>query len=70
MVKCHLSTLMGRHKMKIADVSRETKLNRSAITAMYNEDVKRVDIEAIDKLCKLFKCQVSDLFEWVSDDNN
>ena len=67
MVKCHLSTLMGRHKMKIADVSRETKLNRSAITAMYNEDVKRVDIKAIDELCKLFNCQVSDIFEYVKE---
>jgi len=67
MVKCHLSTLMGRHKMKIADVSRETELNRSTITAMYNEDVKRVDVEAIDKLCKLFNCQVSDIFEYIEE---
>ena len=67
MVKCHLSTLMGRHKMKIADVSRETGLNRSTITAMYNEDVKRVDVEAIDKLCELFNCQVSDIFEYVKE---
>ena len=67
MVKCHLSTLMGRHKMKIADVSRETELNRSTITAMYNEDVKRVDVEAIDKLCKLFNCQVSDIFEYIKE---
>ena len=65
MVKCHLSTLMGRHKMKIADVSRETGLNRSTVTAMYNEDVKRVDVEAIDKLCELFNCQVSDIFEYI-----
>lgn len=67
MIKCHLSTLMGRHKMKIADVSRETDLNRSTITAMYNEDVKRVDVEAMDKLCELFKCQVSDIFEYIED---
>lgn len=67
MVKCHLSTLMGRHKMKIADVSRETELNRSTITAMYNEDVKRIDVEAVDKLCQLFNCQVSDIFEYIEE---
>ncbi len=67
MIKCHLSTLMGQHKMKIADVSRKTDLNRSTVTAMYNEDVKRIDVEAVDKLCQLFNCQVSDIFEYIEE---
>ncbi|MGH8532315.1 MAG: helix-turn-helix domain-containing protein, partial [Gammaproteobacteria bacterium] len=36
MIRCHLSTLMGCHKLKIADVSRETGLNRSTVTALYH----------------------------------
>ena len=67
MIKCHLSTLMGQRKMKIVDVSRETDLNRSTVTAMYNEDVKRIDIEALDKFCQLFNCQVADIFEYIED---
>ena len=67
MIKCHLSTLMGQHKMKIADVSRKTDLNRSTVTAMYNEEVKRIDVEAVDKLCQLFNCQVSDIFEYIEE---
>ncbi len=66
MIRCHLSTLMGQHKMKIIDVARETDLNRSTITALYNETTTRVDLTAVDKLCRLFKCQVNDLFEWVA----
>lgn len=58
---------MGQHKMKIADVSRKTDLNRSTVTAMYNEDVKRIDVEAVDKLCQLFNCQVSDIFEYIEE---
>ncbi|MFK5914601.1 MAG: helix-turn-helix transcriptional regulator [Woeseiaceae bacterium] len=68
MIKCNLSLLMGRDKMKIIDVSRSTDLNRSTITALYNEEAKRVDLDAIDKLCKLFKCNVSDLFHYEPDD--
>lgn len=65
MVKCHVSRLMGEHKMKISDVSRSTGLNRSTVTALYNESAVRVEIEAIEKLCELFNCQVGDLFEYV-----
>ncbi|MGH8581169.1 MAG: helix-turn-helix domain-containing protein [Gammaproteobacteria bacterium] len=66
MIRCHLSTLMGRHKLKIADVSRETGLNRSTVSALYRESAVRVDMEAIDRLCKLFRCKVGELLEFVN----
>ena len=68
MIRCYLSRLMGEHKMKIADVARETGLNRSAVSALYRETAQRVDLEAIEKLCRLFKCEVGDLFELVEDE--
>ena len=64
MIKCHLSRLMGERKMKIADVARETGLNRSTVSGLYKEEASRVDLDTIDKLCGLFECQVSDLFEY------
>lgn len=68
MIRCHLSKLMGIKKMKVADVSRETGLNRSTVTSLYKETASRVDIDAIDKLCELFDCEVCDLFERVKTD--
>lgn len=65
MIKCHLSVLMGKHKMKIVDVARATGLNRSTITSLYNETAERIDLETIDKLCKLFGCNVADILEFV-----
>tara|TARA_Y100000588_G_C14085958_1_gene852253 strand:- start:410 stop:583 length:174 start_codon:yes stop_codon:yes gene_type:complete len=56
---------MGEKKMKITDVARETGLNRNTITLLYKETALRIDLEAIDKLCNLFECEVSDLFEKV-----
>lgn len=67
MVRCHLSTLMGRAKLRIADVAKHTGLNRSTVTALYRESATRVDLPAIEKLCRLFHCQVGDLFEYVED---
>ena len=65
MIRCHLSRLMGEHKMNIADVARETGLHRNTITLLYRETATRVDLEAIGRLCKLFNCQVGDLLEYM-----
>lgn len=67
MIRCHLSRLMGEHKMKVIDVARETGLHRNTITLLYKETATRVDLEAIEKLCELFNCKVGDLFERTSE---
>ena len=65
MIRCHLSSLMGRDKLNIADVSRLTGLNRSTVTALYRETATRVELPAIEQLCALFKCSVGELLEVV-----
>ncbi|PWK37656.1 helix-turn-helix domain-containing protein [Cupriavidus plantarum] len=69
MVRCHLSTLMGRDKLRISDVARLTGLNRSTVSYLYKETATRLDLAAIEALCRLFQCQVGDLFEYVPDSN-
>ena len=65
MVRCHLARLMGEKKMKIVDVARETGLNRNTVTLLYKETAQRIELDAIDKLCELFDCEVADLLERV-----
>lgn len=65
MVRCHLSALMGRDKLRISDVSRLTGLNRSTVTALYKETTTRLDLAAVDALCRVFRCPVGELFEYV-----
>lgn len=65
MIKCHLSKLMGERKLKISDVARDTGLHRNTITLLYQETATRVDLEAIDALCRYFEVGVGDLFEFV-----
>ena len=67
MIRCNLSQIMGKHKMKIADVARDAVLNRSTVTALYNETATRLDLETIEKLCVLFGCQIGDLLEIVKE---
>lgn len=67
MIKCHLSRLMGERKLKIADVARDTGLHRNTITLLYDETAVRVDLEAIDRLCRYFGVPVGELFEYRAD---
>ena len=67
MIKCYLSTLMGRERHSVADVMRQTGVTRTAITALYEERAKRVDLETIARLCELYECSVDELLEYVPD---
>ena len=63
MVRCHLARLMGERKMKIVAVARETGLNRNTVTLLYKETAQRIELDALEKLCILFECEVGDLLE-------
>lgn len=63
MIKCYLSKIMGERRLKIADVAKNTGINRGTITRLYNETAARVDLEVIDQLCEYFDIKVEDLLE-------
>lgn len=63
MIKCHLSRMMGERKLKVMDVARETGLHRHTITALYKETAQRIELDAVEKLCTFFECEVGEMFE-------
>jgi len=63
MIRCHLARLMGERKMKIVEVARATGLNRNTVTLLYKEKAQKIDLDALDKLCRFFECEVGDLLE-------
>ena len=63
-----LSKLMGEKRYTIIEVSRKTGLTTSTISNLYNDKVKRLDFDTLEKLCKLFNCQPNDLFEYIPDE--
>ena len=67
MLRCRLSRMMGERKMKVMDVARATGLHRNTVSLLYKETATRVDLDAIEKICRLFECGVGDLFELVDE---
>ena len=62
MIKCHLSKLLGEKKLSIADISRDTGINRGVITRLYHETAIRVDLEVVEKICYYLDCDLNELF--------
>jgi putative transcriptional regulator len=61
---------MGERKLKISDLVRETNINRGSITRLYHEKANRVDLDLVDTLCRYFKCEIGDLFEFIENEEN
>lgn len=53
---------MGQRKFSIQDVHEKTKLSRTTISNLYNENTTQVNYNTILKLCELFECRVGELF--------
>ena len=70
MIRCHLARMMGEHKLRIADVARETGLSRATVTLLYKETAQKVDLNAIKQICVLFDCTVGELLELVPSTND
>jgi len=61
---------MGERKIKIADLSRDTGINRGTATRLYYETAERIEIDAINVLCKYLNCSISELLEYVPDNTS
>jgi len=67
MIKCHLSRIMGEKKLKVADVARDTGINRGTITRLYQETAVRVEFEVLETLCLYLDCEIGELLEIVKE---
>lgn len=67
MIKSLLSVRMGEKRMKVSDVRKATGLPRSTISLLYHDNAVRVDLEALDKLCELFECEIGDILVRTTD---
>jgi putative transcriptional regulator len=67
MIKVKISDMLGKHKMTRAQLSKETNIRSTTISKYYHETVRHIDVEHLNKFCKIFNCQVGDLLEYTED---
>ncbi|GLR62575.1 helix-turn-helix domain-containing protein [Marinospirillum insulare] len=62
MLKCRLSIILGEKKINVAELSRETGVNKNTLHRLYNETATRVELDAIAKICTYLDIEVGELF--------
>lgn len=67
MIKIKISELLGKHKMtrkKLADL---VGARPNTIGDLYNEKVKKIDVELLNNICKELGCKVEEILEYIED---
>lgn len=63
MVRIKLSTLLGEKRMTQAELARRTGIRPATINEIYHEFIERINLEHIDKICRVLDCDISDLLK-------
>ena len=68
MIKIKLSDLLGKNKMTQKALAEITHIRPATISKMYYEEVKRIDINQLNNICRAFNCEISELLEYIPDE--
>ena len=70
MIKIKLCELMGKEKMTRKQLAELTGIRPNTIGDIYREDIKKIDIESLDKFCEIFDCDIGDILEFVPNEKD
>ena len=70
MILVHLGRILGERKMKMAELSRQTGISKNALSILYHERSQGILFDTLEKLCWALDCSVSDLLEYVSEEDS
>lgn len=60
-VNNHFSEMLGKRRVKITDVARETGISRTTLTKLYYQEGTAISFDVLRKLCLFFDCRVGDI---------
>ncbi|QWU13371.1 putative transcriptional regulator [Paenibacillus sophorae] len=68
MIKIKIAEMLGKHKMSRKDLAEATGIRQATVGLLYNEEIKRIEVEWLDKICKVFNCSLTDIIDYYPDD--
>lgn len=69
MIKSNLAVLLAERKLRVADLVKETGINKSTLYKLYNDESVRIDFETIDKICMALDIGVGELLVFTKNVN-
>lgn len=68
MIKIKLSEQLGKKRMSRRELAQLIGVRPNTIGDMYNDNVKRLDIATLNKICTVLNCNISDILEFIRDE--
>lgn len=65
MITNKLSEIAGKKRMRISEISRLSGIPYSVVQRLYNDKVRSIDFENLDKLCMVLGCTPNELLEFI-----
>ena len=64
MIRIKLSEVLGRKRMTRKKLAELANVRPNTIGDMYNEKVRKIDLDTLDRICAVLKCNISDLLQY------
>lgn len=63
----NLPIFMAQKFIKLSQLSKDTGISRSTLTKIYYSKSEMISFDVLDKLCKYFNCEITDILELKKD---
>lgn len=68
MIRIRLSTILGKLRWPQKKLADKAGIRSATVNLYYNECVKQVSLDVLDRMCKTLDCKVEDILEYVPDE--
>ena len=70
MIRIKLCEVLGREKMTRKKLAELNNVRPNTIGDLYNENVKKIDLDLLSRICQTLHCDISDLLEYEEEEEN
>ena len=64
-----VSDMLGKYKMTQKELAEKTGIRPGTVSLLWHGNIKRLDVNHLNKLCNIFNCQPGDLLEYIPDED-
>ena len=68
MIAINLDIIMAKRKMSLGELSEKVGITLANLSVLKNNKAKAIRFSTLDAICRALDCSVSDVIEYVPDD--
>ena len=70
MIVINIDVMLAKRKMKVSDLADQVGITLANMSVLKNGKAKAIRVETLDKICKVFGCNIGDVMEFINDNND